>query len=397
MRTASAGMVSLLATRQFFIADLYSFTLIDGTVLEYTSFDQDIGSFSSGLGWERTKWKLSTGLSVDTMEVTLHARPDQTVAGIPIIEHIAGGFWDGARCTIERAMMATPGDTAAGTITIMSNGWIGDIAEIGRISCTMQIVSKLALLDVAMPKGLFQPSCRWVFGSPSCGVNRAALVQVGAAGAGSTQQVIETGLTETGPIAAPVSGPTLSPHTVPGTNLPPNITYYAQVTYLTTLGETTASPETSLLIAATDAVLRVTSPPSGTSITGYNVYVGVSPGDEQLQSTSPVSIGSTFDTAALGILQSGTRPPASSSNGFFSLGTLTMTSGDAAGTTRVVEGNTGTGTTVVRVPFFSAVTIGDSLEIVPGCEHTIQACTRFANLINFGGEPFIPIPEVGSA
>lgn len=396
MRTASGALQALLGTRQFFLADLYTFTLYDGTVLKYTSFDQDIGGFSSALGWERTQWKASTGLSVDTMDVTLHATSSDLVNGVPVIEHIAGGFWDGATCTIERAFMATPGDTSAGTVIIFT-GWIGEINEIGRIHCQMQLQSKLALLNVAIPKGLFQPSCRWVFGSPPCGVDRTALVQIGTVQSGSTAQTIQTGIAQPGPIAAPASAPSLSSHTVSGANLPPNVTYYAVVTYITALGETTASAESSLLISATDAVLRVASPPSATNVTGYNVYVGVTPGDEQLQNTTPISIGSTFDTAGNGISLSGIRPPTSSSNGFFSLGTLTLTSGAAAGTTRVVESSTGSGAVNVRVPFFSAVTIGDTLEVVPGCEHTMAACTRFNNLINFGGTPYIPVPEVGSA
>jgi hypothetical protein len=68
MRTASAGLTALLASGQFFMADLYEFTLITGqTLYYYTSFDQDITSggntYSSGLGWERTQWKLSVGLN----------------------------------------------------------------------------------------------------------------------------------------------------------------------------------------------------------------------------------------------------------------------------------------------------------------------------------------------
>lgn len=394
MRTASGTLTALLASGQFFMADMYTFTLADGTVLKFTSFDQDIGDFvgevSSGLGWERTTAKWSLGLSVDTMDITLTAEPSTGV-----IESIASGAWDGATVLVERAFMATPGDLSAGTVIIFP-GWIGDITEIGRLKCSMQLQSKLALLNVAMPQGLFQPSCRWVFGSPSCGVDRGPLVQIGTVQAGSTAATIQTGLTQPGPIAAPASAPTLSSHTVTGVNLPPNITYYAVVTYLTTIGETTASAESSLLVTATNGVLRVASPASGTNITGYNVYVGLAPNDEQLQSTTPISIGTNFDMALTGIAQSGIRPPTSSSNGFFSLGTLTLTSGDAAGSTRVVESNSDAGAANLRVPIFSTVAVGDTFEIVPGCAHTMAACQSFGNIARYGGEPFIPFPEQGS-
>src|ERR1051326_2087516 len=158
MRTISSGLADLLATRQFFIADLYTFTLQDGTVLRYTSFDQDISAngraFSSELGWERTKAKWSVGLTVDTMDVTLHATPDKVVNDVPVIESIAAGEWDGADVLVERAFMASPGDTSAGTITLF-RGWIGDISEIGRIHCKMQLRSKLLLLNTGIPKALF--------------------------------------------------------------------------------------------------------------------------------------------------------------------------------------------------------------------------------------------------
>lgn len=390
MRTASSALKTLLASRRFLVADLYEFTLADGTVLQYTSWDQDLAGYSSVLGWERSKAKWSTGLQVDTMDVTLHATRDTGV-----IEQIASGAWDGAGAIVRRGFFANVGSNPE-TMMVFS-GWVGDIAEIGRIKCTLQLQSKTALLNIGVPQGLFQPSCRWVFGSPPCGVDTVALTQIGTVQSGSTATLIETGLTQPGPIAAPASAPTLSSNTSSSVNLPPNITYYAQVTYVTTTGETTASPEDSLLVASSQGVLRVASPPSATNVTGYNVYVGVTTGDEQLQNTTPIAIGTNWDMPGNGIYLSGIRPPITSGNGFFALGTIEFTSGANVGSTRVVESNTGSGSAALRVPLFGVVATGDQFQIVPACDHTMAGCTRFNNIARYGGTPFTPTPEVGSA
>lgn len=402
MRTASDALKAMLAAGQFFRADLYEFTLITGQTLYYTSFDQDItadgNTYVSGLGWARTQWKLSVGLAVDTMDVTLQAAPTDLLPGTttPVIETIAAGYWDGAPVKVKRAHMATPSSPAE-TVLIFT-GWVGDITEIGRIHCTMQLQSKLALLNVGMPKGLFQPSCRHVFGSPACGVDRAALVQIGTVGSGSTPGTIQTGIGQPGPVPGPTSSPSLSSTTDSSVNLPANITYWVVTTYISTIGETTPSPEAYLLIAPHNGVLHVASPPSAPNVTGWNVYVGVEPGDEQLQNSSPLSIGSNYTMAQNGIYLSGIRPPTSGSNGFFSLGSLTMTSGANAGLSRVIESSSADGSASLRIPFFSAVEVGDTLKIVPGCPHTLTACRdQFNNIEHFGGFPYIPTPEIGSA
>lgn len=390
MRTASDALSTLLTSGQFCLADLYEFTLPDGTLLKYTSWDQDLAGYSSALGWERTKAKWSTGTQIDTMDVTLHATPDTGV-----IEQIASGSWDGAGAVVKRGFFAKLGDTPE-TVLVFS-GWVGDITEIGRIKCTMQLQSKTALLNVGIPKGLFQPSCRWVFGSPPCGVDTVALTQIGTVQSGSTGTVINTGLTQPGPIAAPTAAPTLSSTTSSSVNLPANITYYVQVTYLTSTGETTASPESSLLVTSSQGLLKVASPPSATNVTGYNVYVGVTSGDEQLQNPTPLSIGSTYTMAGNGIYLSGIRPPTTNGNGYFALGTIQFTSGGNAGSTRVVESSSDSGSAAMRVPLFGVVAEGDQFKIVPSCDHTMAGCTRFNNIARFGGTPFIPVPEAASA
>jgi hypothetical protein len=396
MRTASGALEAILASGQFYRADLYTFTLTDGTVLKYTSFDQTVGSFDSSLGWERSQWKLSTGLNVDTMDVTLHATPADLIGTVPVIEHIASGAWDGAAVTVERAIMPTPGDISAGTVLIFA-GWLGEISEIGRIHCHMQLQSKLALLNIGLPKGLFQPSCRHVLFDAGCTLNRADFQTDGSVQAGSTPQIIQTGVASSGAIAGPTAAPSLSSHTAADVNLPLNATYYVKTTYITAYGETVPSPESSLLVAPSNGILQVASPPGATGATGWNVYIGASPGDEQLQNTVGLALGSSFDIPQAGIYLSGIAPPTMVTQGFYALGTIKMLTGANAGASRTIDASDAAGAVTLRVPFFNPVVAGDTFTLTQGCDHTMATCAsaKFDNISHGGFFPYIPVPEVG--
>lgn len=399
MRTASAQLQSLLATRNFFMADLYTFTLTDGTVLRFTSWNQDItadgNTFSSSIGWTRTQSKLTVGLTADTIDLTLQATPQNLVNGTALIASIASGAWDGAQCAINRAFMPTPGDTSAGTVLVFS-GQVGNITEVGRIQCQMQAVSKLLLLNVGMPKDLFQPSCRHTLFDGGCTLSRASFQTTGTCSAGSTASLVETGQTATGAIAGPTSAPSLSSHMQSGVSLPANITYYVVVTYVTAYGETLPSPEASLFVAPTNGILSVASPPSATGVTGWNVYVGGGALGEERQNGAPLSIGSNYNMAPNGIYQSGVVPPVAASNGWWALGVIAFTSGANAGLKRVIEGSDSSGAVQLRIPLPVAPAAGDSYVLTPGCDKQMSTCGhKFSNLIHFGGMPFIPVPEMG--
>lgn len=91
-------------------------------------------------------------------------------------------------------------------------------------------------------------------------------------------------------------------------------TYYAQETYVNSLGETYASPESSIVVPANN-LLVVSSPPtpipSGTAPngSGWNVYVSAVAGMENKQNLSgAIDIGTNWTEPASGLI-SGTPPP----------------------------------------------------------------------------------------
>lgn len=79
--------------------------------------------------------------------------------------------------------------------------------------------------------------------------------------------------------------------------------------------------------------------------------------------------------------------------GWFDQGYVTITSGALAGQKRTVKSYT-PGTLHLLLPLPAAPVAGDALSAYPGCDKTQGTCTtKFNNVANFRGFPFIPIAE----
>jgi len=79
-------------------------------------------------------------------------------------------------------------------------------------------------------------------------------------------------------------------------------------------------------------------------------------------------------------------------SGSFALGRLAMTSGANAGFARMVSGYAGGSFSLVGpLPFPPAP--GDAFTVYPGCDKQLATCQAFGNTANFGGFPYIPVPE----
>jgi hypothetical protein len=143
-------------------------------------------------------------------------------------------------------------------------------------------------------------------------------------------------------------------------------------------------------------LLVVNSPASASSVTGWNCYIGYASGAEYLQTAIPLNIGTNFLEPITGIVQ-GNTPPITATNGYFSQGVLTFTSGVNNGLSRLVQTYTNNGSNnVCNVipPFPQAPSPGDTFSVVAGCDRRLSTCVaKFNNESHFMGFPFIPIPE----
>jgi uncharacterized phage protein (TIGR02218 family) len=86
-------------------------------------------------------------------------------------------------------------------------------------------------------------------------------------------------------------------------------------------------------------------------------------------------------------------------DGYFTQGVIKMTSGQNSGIAVQIQDHSGGILRLVK-PFLFPVNIGDTFEVIAGCDHTVQSCQqKFSNTVlgsipnHYGGMPFIPNRE----
>jgi hypothetical protein len=186
MKSASPALLALLATRQFYSADLYEIVLLNGPTLRFCGGDQDIvwngftwssGGRGDGCGpffdrkdnKAKCHWKVGT--DVDTLVIDV-IPGGALIEGEPFLSAVRQGVFDGAEFTLYRAIMPTYGNVSAGTVIM----FVGRIAEIdaSRTLATMSINSHLELLNISMPRNLYQAGCLNTLYDSMCTLNMAS-------------------------------------------------------------------------------------------------------------------------------------------------------------------------------------------------------------------------------
>jgi uncharacterized phage protein (TIGR02218 family) len=195
VKPASAALIALLnSSEQFIMADLYTFTLV-GVANGYL--------FAVGPKFERSKTKVVIGTQVDELDIKIYPEATDLVGSTPFLEAAWQGQFDGGLVQLERAFMGADaggyGDTSAGTVILFS-GRISDI-DCSRTGVEMKCRSHLELLNIQMPRRLWQSSCTHVFGDAMCLFNRSSLAATFSAANGSTTTVIQGAPTTATPFA----------------------------------------------------------------------------------------------------------------------------------------------------------------------------------------------------
>jgi uncharacterized phage protein (TIGR02218 family) len=204
MKPASGALVALLAdSEQFIMADLYTFTLVGGSVLRYSAAPTAISanghSFVLGPKFERSRTKVVIGAQVDELQVNVYPETTDLIGDLSFMEAVWQGQFDGALLQLERAFMPTYGDTSPGTVVLFA-GRISDI-DCSRTGIELKCRSHLELLNIQIPRRLWQASCAHVFGGPMCRFNRESLSITFSAGTDSTQTVITNAPSSVAPFA----------------------------------------------------------------------------------------------------------------------------------------------------------------------------------------------------
>lgn len=200
MKNVPAPLLALIFSRQCWVADLYTFTLNNGTVARFCSGDRDIthdGHLFSAGGQtgpyfkregegSEINWKI--GLEVSTLNFTVIPKDGQ-IDGVDFAIACRIGMFDYADLLLERAFMPTYGDVSAGTVIIF-NGLVGEIDPAGRSTLTFTINSYTDLLNISMPRNKYQAPCVNTLYDTACTVDRSAFATNSAVAAGSSQTSI---------------------------------------------------------------------------------------------------------------------------------------------------------------------------------------------------------------
>ena len=106
----------------------------------------------------------------------------------------------------------------------------------------------------------------------------------------------------------------------------------------------------------------------------------------------PLQASGSVGTVATDRLTFSVSSLSSTSDGYWADGDLTWLSGPNLGQTQRIRDYTDSSHTVsfyLRAPF--TITTGDEFYMTPGCNKTRATCSsKFSNVVNFGGQPFIP-------
>lgn len=162
MKTASPALIALLDSQTFLMADLLTITMQNDTVLRYCTWDTDLtvdGNIYSahGLLFQRDRVRNVIGVEVDSMTLTLYPKDTDLIGDMTVLSQLRTGGLDAARVKIDKVIMATPGDTSAGTISMFS-GRVSS-SSFGRTEASIDVVSDLILLNVQLPRNVYQPPC----------------------------------------------------------------------------------------------------------------------------------------------------------------------------------------------------------------------------------------------
>ena len=201
MKTASPALRGLIESGQFGTADLYTITLIDGTVIRLTSADRDLmwnlNNYSHNkLKVQRDGLSQALGLEVDTLNLNVFPEPlEPFIEDNPFGKCVRIGLLDGATIKLEKGYIKTWALPVVLGVLHKFEGSISDI-EGGDRGYSIPVKSILELMNMNMPANLYQTSCRHVVYSPQCGVNREAFTVTGEITSVTNKNIFDTNLSQ---------------------------------------------------------------------------------------------------------------------------------------------------------------------------------------------------------
>lgn len=200
-----AELHALLATKQFVIADCFTITPLQGQPMRFTTAQQNVSVvpvgevnrqtyFANKVGIKGLKSQIGIGVEVDEQTVEVSYGPGNLwQETIPFPKALLLGRADGAIVNRERFIAPAwgrPTDFIAGVP--MFSGEVAHLSMVGRMSATLNVKSALVKLNTKMPRDLWQPKCKNIWGDPTCGLDQDAFAVSDVTLTGTTRAIIKT-------------------------------------------------------------------------------------------------------------------------------------------------------------------------------------------------------------
>lgn len=185
MKSSTDALNDLLAsTDAYRMAELWTITTVGAEVLRYTAgdFKANYGGHAYAMDGPLIKrGEISTGigLDVDSLDLTITTSdPAHLLNGAPFIRAaLMDGALDGASIEVRRVYFSSWSAAAVGALLLFS-GRVSSI-EGSRHELQVTVASDLELLNVKLPRNVYQPACSLNVYSTPCGANRAAVTVTG--------------------------------------------------------------------------------------------------------------------------------------------------------------------------------------------------------------------------
>jgi len=350
MKNISPALQSfLLDNSEFGRADLIAIDLPNGTTLNVLSGNNTdityLGTtyYCSRLGaWQRGAFKNSASFQITagSMQLTAYIPESVSYPGTttPLMQTVNAGMFNAAKVTIQTLYWPVPGPPSGGFSmgTMMLNvGQIGDVKPAGRSKVIFEIYDLTYLLNRPFPPFQIQSSCRHTLFDEGCTLLVSNFI--------STNVPLDTAST----------------------------TLYLNLN---------AAARANSTVYASGAIINVS-------------------GVLYRCTTAGTSAGSapTFNADRAALTTDGSVVWTSMNNAY-PLGYVMFTSGQNSGlkaSVKVQVNNSGVVQLQLIKPLPFPVSVGDNVQLVPGCDKTIPTCQNvYNNLIHFGGMPFVPNPEI---
>jgi len=201
MKTASNEVITLLnSSNQFYMAEIYTFTLSNNSVLRYTSLDVDVsynGNTFSSQGLLIKRGKITQTIGVEVGELDLEVYPTTANIGNDAwLPAARNGALDGASVLLQRLFYSDWNSNAVGSANFFF-GNVSDIDPIGRTKASIKVKSILELLSVPWPLHLYEAPCQWPLYANGCGLNKTSFTVSGnVVGNNSNTSVVYTNMNQ---------------------------------------------------------------------------------------------------------------------------------------------------------------------------------------------------------